>query len=44
MSNNEPDYGDNLAFEPEMTWEGLKNLLIKIFYTFTTKATMSTNI
>lgn len=23
MSNNEPDYGDNLAFEPEMTWEEL---------------------
>ena len=23
MSNNAPDYGDNLVFEPEMTWEEL---------------------
>jgi hypothetical protein len=23
MSNNTPDYNDNLAFEPKMTWEEL---------------------
>ena len=23
MSNNAPDYNDNLAFEPRMTWEQL---------------------
>lgn len=23
MSNNAPDYEDNLAFEPKMTWENL---------------------
>lgn len=23
MTNNEPDYNDNLAFEPEMTWKDL---------------------
>lgn len=23
MTNNAPDYNDNLAFEPEMTWEDL---------------------
>ena len=23
MTNNTPDYNDNLAFEPEMTWEDL---------------------
>lgn len=23
MSNNAPDYKDNLAFEPEMTWKDL---------------------
>lgn len=25
MSNNAPDYKDDLAFEPEMTWEEFKN-------------------
>jgi hypothetical protein len=48
MSNNAPDYEDNLAFEPEMTWEELvewvKNLSIKMIYTFTTKANMSTSM
>ena len=24
MGNNEPDYKDNLAFEPAMTWEDFK--------------------
>lgn len=34
MSNNAPDYNDNLAFEPELTWEDLvkwvKNIAPKL--------------
>ena len=31
MSNNAPDYRDNLYFEPEMTWEQLLEWIKKSF-------------
>ena len=34
MSNNAPDYKDNLVFEPEMTWEELANKAEELGYEY----------